>query len=178
VKAELLTLMDLLDQLKLDKLQKETKAIRSHIDDICICYQQVEDIFQTLSQTLVKENIEMIGLAWQHDHQSHQPKGAHKKYHENERDGWLEIVTPLLGKQANALIERAFEDFNGMARTSSLIEMVNSLIRPYINECKGKISQEHLNLMMFYHNDHQYKSGKRKAKAPIELLMKRKLEKG
>jgi len=41
VKAELLTLMDLLDQLELDKLQKETKAIRNHIDDICICYQQV-----------------------------------------------------------------------------------------------------------------------------------------
>ena len=64
-----------------------------------------------------------------------------------------------------------------MVRTSSLIEMVNSLIRPYINECKGQISQEHLNLIMFYHNYHQYKSGKRKAKAPIELLMKMKLEK-
>ena len=177
VKAELLTLMDLLDQLELDKLQKETKAIRSHIDDICICYQQVEDIFQRLSQTIAKENLEMIGLAWQHDHQSHQHKGAHKKYHKSERDGWLEIVTPLLGKNANALIERAFEEFNGMVRTSSLIEMVNSLIRPYINECKGQISQEHLNLIMFYHNYHQYKSGKRKAKAPIELLMKMKLEK-
>ena len=47
----------------------------------------------------------------------------------------------------------------------------------YINECKGQISQEHLNLIMFYHNYHQYKSGKRKAKAPIELLMKMKLEK-
>jgi hypothetical protein len=177
VKAELLTLMDLLDQLELDKLQRETKAIRNHIDDICICYQQVEDIFQRLSQTIAKENLEMIGLAWQHDHQSHQHKGAHKKYHESERDGWLEIVTPLLGKNANALIERAFEEFNGMVRTSSLIEMVNSLIRPYINECKGQMSQEHLNLIMFYHNYHQYKSGKRKAKAPIELLMKMKLEK-
>jgi hypothetical protein len=63
VKAELLTLMDLLDQLELDKLQKETKSIRNHIDDICICYQQVEDIFQKLSQTIAKENLEMIGLA-------------------------------------------------------------------------------------------------------------------
>lgn len=177
VKAELLTLMDRLDQLKLDKLQQETKAIRSHIDDICICYQQVEEIFQRLSQTIAKENLEMIGLAWQHDHQSHQHKGERKKYHENERDVWLEIVTPLLGKNANVLIARAFEEFNGMVRTSSLIEMVNSLIRPYINECKGQISQEHLNLIMFYHNYHQYKSGKRKGKAPIELLMKKKLEK-
>ena len=27
-----------------------------------------------------------------------------------------------------------------------------------------------LNLIMFYHNHHRYKSGKRKGKAPIELL--------
>ena len=177
VKAELLTLMDLLDLLTLDKLQSETKAIRSHIDDICICYQQVEDICQQLSQTISKENLEMLGLAWQHDHQSHQHKGERKKYHQNESAVWLEIVTPLLGKHAGALINRAFEEFNGMVRTSSLIEMVNSQIRPYINECKGQISQEHLNLIMFYHNYHHYKSGKRKGKAPIELLTKTTLEK-
>ena len=177
VKAELLTLMDLLDQLKLDKLQQETKAIRSHIDDICICYQQVEDICQPLSKRVSKENLEMIGLAWQHDHQSHQHKGARKKYHQTECGVWLEIVTQLLGKNAQELINKAFEEFNGMVRTSSLIEMVNSQIRPYINECKAQISQEHLNLIMFYHNYHQYKSGKRKGKAPIELLTKTKLEK-
>ena len=177
VKAELLTLMDLLDQLELNKLQKETKAIRSHIDDICVCYQQVEDIYQQLSQSISKENLEMIGLAWQHDHQSHQHKGERKKYHQSESAVWLEIVTPLLGKNAESLINRAFEDFNGMVRTSSLIEMVNSQIRPYINECKGHICQEHLNLIMFYHNYHHYKSGKRKGKAPIELLTKTKLEK-
>lgn len=177
VKAELLILMDLLDQLELNKLQKETKAIRRHIDDICVCYQQVEDICQQLSQSISKEKLEMIGLAWQHDHQSHQHKGERKKYHKNESAVWLEIVTPLLGKNAEALINRAFEDFNGMVRTSSLIEMVNSQIRPYINECKGQICQEHLNLIMFYHNYHHYKSGKRKGKAPIEILTKTKLEK-
>jgi len=64
-----------------------------------------------------------------------------------------------------------------MVRTSSLIEMVNSQIRPFLNECKGQISQEHLNLIMFYHNHRRYKSGKRKSKAPIELLTKTKLEK-
>ena len=177
VKAELLTLMDLLDQLELNKLQKETKAIRSHINDICVCYQQVEDICKQLSQSMSKEKLEMLGLAWQHDHQSHQHKGKRKKYHQNESAVWLEIVTSLLGKNVEAFINRAFEDFSGMVRTSSLIEMVNSQIRPYINECKGQIYQEHLNLIMFYHNHHHYNSGKRKGKAPIEILTKTKLEK-
>ena len=83
---------------------------------------------------------------------------------------------PLLGKQAEQKIEQAFELLNGMVRTSSLVEMVNSQIRPYLNSCKGQITQEHLNLIMFYFNHHQYKSGKRKGKAPIELLTGTKLE--
>jgi hypothetical protein len=53
---------------------------------------------------------------------------------------------------------------------SSLVEMVNSLMRPYLNSCKGQITQEALNLIMFYHNHHRYKSGKREGKAPFELL--------
>ena len=48
--------------------------------------------------------------------------------------------------------------------------MVNALIRPYLNSCKGQITQETLNLIMFYHNHRRYKSGKRQGKAPIELL--------
>ena len=48
--------------------------------------------------------------------------------------------------------------------------MVNGFIRPYLHSCKGHITQEMLNLIMFYHNHHRDKSGKRKGKAPIELL--------
>jgi len=77
---------------------------------------------------------------------------------------------PLLGEHAQQQIEQAFELFNGMVRTSSLVEMVNSQIRPYLNSCKGQIAPEHLNLIMFYHNHHLYKSGKRKETPLIELL--------
>ena len=177
VKEDILILMDLLDELKFDKLQDETKSIRDHIDDICVCYQQVDDICQTLSKTMTLEEIQLIGIAWQHKHQSYQRKGKLKKYHENESDVWLEIISPLLGNDAEELIAKAFDEFNSMVRTSSLIEMVNSQIRPFINECKGQITQEHLNLIMFYHNHRLYKSGKRKGKAPIEILTKVKLQK-
>ena len=54
--------------------------------------------------------------------------------------------------------------------------MVNSLIRPYLQSCKGQITQETLNLIMFYHNHRRYKSGKRQGKAPIELLTGKPLE--
>ncbi|SEH06252.1 hypothetical protein [Candidatus Venteria ishoeyi] len=177
VKADVLTLMDLLDELDLPKLQEKTQKIRDHVDDICTCYQQVEDICQQLSKTIPTDLLDYIGLAWQHGHQSHQHKGKIKKHHQAECDFWLNAVSPLLGENAPVQISEAFEQFNDMVRSSSLIEMVNSQIRPYLNSCKGHTTQEHLNLIMFYHNYHRYKSGKRKGKAPIEILTGEKLEK-
>ncbi len=170
VKSDVLTLMDLLDECEHPKLQQQTQAIRNHIDDIGVCYQQVEEICLELAKTLSAETLNFVGLAWQHDHQSHQHKGKQKKYHLAECKFWLEVAMPLLGKHAQQQIDQAFKLFNGMVRTSSLVEMVNSQIRPYLNSCKGQVTQEHLNLIMFYHNHHLYKSGKRKGKAPLELL--------
>ena len=69
-----------------------------------------------------------------------------------------------------------FDQLDTIVRASSLVEMVNSLIRPSLNSCKGQITQETLNLIMFYHNHQRYKSGKRQGKAPIELLTGKPLE--
>ena len=69
-----------------------------------------------------------------------------------------------------------FDKLDSIVRASSLVEMVNSLLRPYLNSCKGQITQEALNLLMFYHNHRRYKSGKRKGQAPLELLTGEPLE--
>ena len=63
-----------------------------------------------------------------------------------------------------------FEKLDAIVQASSLVELVNSFLRPYLNSSKGQITQETLNLIMFYHNHRRYKSGKRQGKAPIELL--------
>ena len=69
-----------------------------------------------------------------------------------------------------------FEKLDSIVKASSLVETVNSLIRPYLNNSKGQITQETLNLIMFYHNHRRYKSGRRHGKAPIELLTGEALE--
>ena len=177
VKEELLIIMDLLDELQNASITAQTQRIRNHIDDIVLCYQQVEEVYQRLNNTLAKPALDFLCLAWQHEHLSHQSKSAAKHYHEYERDVWLEYASPLLGKRAEDIIRCVFGLLNKMVRASSLIEMVNSLIRPYLNTCKGQITQEMLNLVMFFHNHRPYKSGKRKGKAPIELLTGKMLEK-
>jgi hypothetical protein len=178
VKETLLTLMDWLDELDYPALQVETRTIRNHVDDICICYKRAEEIYQTLSATISEDVLNFIGLSWQYDHQSHQHKGELKQHFKFESQFWREVAESLLEeKTAENVIVQAFDAFDDMNRTSSLIEMVNSLIRPFLNSCKGQITQEHLNLIMFYHNHHRYKTGKRQGKAPIEILNRVTLQK-
>ena len=51
-----------------------------------------------------------------------------------------------------------------------MVECINSIVRQYINNTRSQISQELLNLIMFYHNHCRYKAGKREGKTPYEIL--------
>jgi hypothetical protein len=53
-------------------------------------------------------------------------------------------------------------------RTSSSIECLNSLLRPYLNGRK-QVSQGFLELFRFYHNTHCFVRGKRAGASPLEL---------
>ena len=87
-----------------------------------------------------------------------------------EQQQWLDVADGLLEHDLEPLQTLVFAQLDSIIRASSLVEMVNGFIRPYLHSCKGHVTQEMLNLMMFYHNHHRYKSGKRQGKAPIELL--------
>jgi hypothetical protein len=62
------------------------------------------------------------------------------------------------------------------AQSSAAVENVNSFIRPFLNQCRGQITQNTLNLLMFFHNHSPFDTGKRKGKAPIEILSGQKLD--
>ena len=70
----------------------------------------------------------------------------------------------LAGQNYNDCKEQVFSCLDNIIRASSLIETANSIIRPYLNTCKGQITQEMLTLIMFYHNHRQFNNGKRKDK--------------
>ncbi len=115
-------------------------------------------------------------LAWHHEHLSYQCQAKHKRYHQYESQQWLDFAEGLLDNQFERLKAMVFEKLDAIVQASSLVELVNSFIRPYLNNSKGQITQETLNLIMFYHNHRRYKSGKRQGKAPIELLTGEALE--
>jgi hypothetical protein len=54
----------------------------------------------------------------------------------------LACAAGLLGDAFDALTARVFDTLDAIVRASSLVEMVNGLIRPSLRRCKGQITQE------------------------------------
>lgn len=176
VRSELTSLLSLIEEVDDAVLPKLLQPIRSHLDDILAPFEQAESIQADLLDLLPQQILDALVLAWHHEHLSYQSQAKYKRYHQYEKQQWLDFAEGLLDHQFAPLQAVVFEKLDAIIQASSLVELVNSFIRPYLNSSKGQITQETLNLIMFYHNHRRYKSGKRQGKAPIELLTGEALE--
>ena len=176
VRSELTLLFDMIEGLDGVAITQTLQPIRTHLDDILVPFKQVEVVAAELRFVVPHEALDFLVLAWHHEHLGDQSGSKRKRYHQSERDFWLACATGLLEEDFATLKALVFDKLDSIVRASSLVEMVNALIRPSLNSCKGQITQETLNLIMFYHNHRRYKSGKRQGKAPIELLTGKPLE--
>ena len=176
VRSDLTLILSLMEDIEDEKLPQLLKPIRSHMDDILVPFRQVERIHTDLLEWMPEPIVDAFVLAWHHDHLVYQSHGKKKHYHRRESDYWLNFAEGLLDDRFDEFKVLVFEKLDSIVKASSLVEMVNSLIRPYLNSCRGQITQETLNLIMFYHNHRRYKGGKRQGKAPIELLTGEALE--
>ncbi len=176
VRSELTLLLSLIEEIDDPVLPQLLQSIRSHLDEILAPFEQAEAMHTALLDLIPQQILDALVLAWHHEHLSYQSHGKQKHYHQHERQQWLDFAEGFLDTQFEPLKALVFKKLDSIVQASSLVEMVNSLIRPYLNSSKGQISQETLNLIMFYHNHRRYKSGKRQGKAPIELLTGKALE--
>jgi hypothetical protein len=176
VRSELLLLFDMMDALDSAAMSKTLKSMRQHLDDLLVPFTHAEAIGAELRVIVPHEALDFLVLAWHHDHFVYQAGSKTKGYHQRERDFWRACAAGLLGDAFDTLNALVVDKLDSIIQASSLVEMVNGIIRPYLNSCKGQITQETLNLIMFYHNHRRYKSGKRQGKAPMELLTGEPLE--
>src|SRR5262245_19179335 len=176
VRSELTLLLSLIAEIDDAVLRQLLRPIRSHLGDILAPFEQAESIHADLLAFIPQQLLDALVLAWHHEHLSYQSHGKHKRYHQYESQQWLEFAEGCLDNQFEPLKALVYEKLDSIVQASSLVELVNSFIRPYLNSSKGQITQETLNLIMFYHNHRRYKSGKRQGKAPIELLTGEALE--
>jgi hypothetical protein len=163
VRAELTLLLSLIAEIDDAVLPKLLHTLHAP-------FEQAESLHIALLDLVPQQILDALVLAWHHAHLSYQSSAKQKRYHQHESQQWLAFAEGLLEHQFTPLQAVVFEKLDAIVQASSLVELVNSFIRPYLNSSKGQITQETLNLIMFYHNHRRYKSGKRQGKAPIELL--------
>lgn len=81
----------------------------------------------------------------------------------------LDWASEHLGQRLSTLQHLVAAILSQWPRTSSSIECLNSLLRPYLNGRK-QVSQGFLELFRFFHNTHRFVRGKRAGSSPLELL--------
>ncbi len=69
------------------------------------------------------------------------------------------------------------ETLDAEVRSSSLVEHINSALRPLLATGRGQADQDMLELFAYGHNHRRFVRGKRAGKAPIEILTAKALEK-
>lgn len=170
--------LDLMVDIENQPLKKQARKLSRRLDEI-LAYLQVAERVRVRLEILIadQEVLKAFCLAWRHEKATLTTRGKARKYHRRELKTWDSLAESYLGEHRPKIKEQVCRLLDSIPRTSSLIETVNSLIRPYLNSCKGKITPETLNLIMFYHNHRPFKEGKRKGKAPIEILTGKPLEK-
>lgn len=174
---EIEAIFELMLSLNYSPIKEVVESMRSRKDSLFVYVKMAEQILRELSPFI--ENpaaLQALCLAWQYNHFSYQAKSAKQKHFLlQERDFCLSYAEAILEDNFQQSKNLLFSALDNVIRSSSLIETINSLIRPYLNSCKGNITQEALNLIMSYHNHKRFVDGKRKGKAPVEILTGKKL---
>jgi hypothetical protein len=165
--------LDLIESLENEKLNKQVKKVRRILPDLLNYFDTAIEVVRRLENRadITQDALDALCLAWQWHKsviKSKKPDRT-KNCKENERF-WLEYVHSHLQEDYKDIKEQIYRELDTIVQSSALVECINSIIRPYLNSSKNHVSQEMLNLIMFYHNHRRYNAGKRKGKTPLEIL--------
>ena len=165
--------LDLIESLENEKLNKQVKKVRRILPELLNYFDVAAEVVQRLKKStdIDHQALEALFLAWQWKKSAIKSKEAPRtRYSKGKERFWLEYAQGYLKENDEDVKEHVYSELDTIVQSSALVECINSIIRPYLNTSKNHVSQETLNLIMFYHNHRRYKAGKRKGKTPMELL--------
>ena len=169
----------LLEELEHTKITKAVNKVRRTMPDLLNYFDVAKSIVGNLTALPADQKaLQALCLAWQWRKGVIKSKKAKARQHciMNERH-CLEIAVGYLQEDYEVVKEQVYEQLDHIVQSSALVECINSIIRPYLNSSRNHITQETLNLIMFYHNHRRYNAGKRKGQTPMEILAGKKQKK-
>src|SRR4029453_6784833 len=176
--AEIKAILEMMRELGCEKLQQELTSFASGLEGYWGYYQRAEEVKQGLITRYPRAVVEALACGWQVARQSINSKdyGIRKRLAQ-EAEFYYAYAANLLPEHAEAIRQVVIEALEAEVRSSSLVENVNSALRPLMETCRGQVEQEMLELFAYVHNHRRFVRGKRAGKAPIEILTGKEMEK-
>jgi len=171
--------LDLIETLGESKISEAVKKVRRTLPELLNYFDVAVEVVGRLNKLGIdQEALRALCLAWQWDKGVIKAKKVKRSQYCNDNKQFcLEFTEGLLQEDYEDIKEQVFRELDNIVQSSALVECINSIIRPYLDSSKNQISQETLNLIMFYHNHRRYNAGKRKGQTPMEILTGKKQEK-
>jgi hypothetical protein len=177
--ANIESALKLVESLGIEKLTKAVGKVRRTIPGLLNYFEKAQSIVANLMTLPIEQQaLQALCLAWQWKKGMIKSKKAKARHYCNgNEEFYLGIAAGYLQEDYDFIKEQVYAGLDQIIQSSALVECINSIVRPYLNNSKNHVTQKILNLVMFYHNHRRYKDGKRKGKTPIEILTGKKQEK-
>ncbi len=173
------TALDLIDTLEMGYITKAVKKVRRTLPELLNYFDVARPIVESLANlSIEQELISILCLAWQWQKEMIKSKTARARHYcSSQMQSYIDIAANQLQDNYELMKNLVWQELDKIVQSSALVECINSFIRPYLNTSRNHVTQEQLNLVMFYHNHRRYKDGKRKGDTPYELLTGNKQDK-
>src|SRR6266571_7371390 len=176
--AEIAAILELMRALGGAQLNQALASFASGLEGSWGTYRRAEDVYQSLIQRYPRAVVEACACGWQLKRQStHSKDDGLRRRLAQEAEFYNDYVASLLPEQGEAIRKEVEETLDAEVRSSSLVEHINSALRPLLATGRGQADQDMLELFAYGHNHRRFVRGKRAGKAPIEILTAKALEK-
>ncbi len=164
--------LTLIEELDRPKITKAVSKIKRVLPDLFHYFDIAERVLEECQELCEDEEaLKALCIAWQWGKAVSKAKKSERRKQAVEQEGFcLQMAEGLLQEDYTDIQKEVYSKLDEIVPSSALVECINSILRPYLNTTKNHVTQEQLNLIMYYHNHRRYREGKRKNNTPMEIL--------
>jgi len=174
VESTMKVVFELMESLNHKTINKKIASIRNALPNMLTYFDDASVAVENCQKLSSNQDaLDALYLAWQWNKAVIKSKVTARKHRAIEqRQSYLELAALCMEDEEKYIELKAsvYAELDQIIQASSMVECINSILRPYLNNSKNQVTQEFLNTFMFYHNHRRYHAGKRKGKTPMEIL--------
>ena len=169
--AEMACVLELLETIGNAEWRQALKSFATGLAGYWGYYERLAMVYEDLCRQHPRAAVAALACGWQLERQATNSKeyGARQRL-QQAAQATYERAAQLVPAAARARQQAVVAALSAEIRSSSLIENVNSSLRPLLETSRGQVRQETLNLFAWVHNHRRFVRGHRVGRAPLEIL--------